>query len=159
MPEMPVILRSRYHGWLLRNPEIYKAFLGTKISDTLNTDLKWVDPANVVTDFDTLLHMLDVIVHEPPEFYQAKRADGTIIGEPVAGPAYLVFNMLSNTSAAYDLFRMKEFNEALNHLLNCWGKYLHSPGSNSTLNTGGDGWFNPKVMEILTSGLGPLSFE
>ncbi|KAI5993779.1 phosphatidylserine decarboxylase [Pisolithus orientalis] len=144
MLEMPVISRSRHHGWLLRNPENYNAFLGTKISDARHQLSRQTGAEHKHSK------PVQQFAHPINKHPTMKKLFGEIFSNYV--PAYLVFDMLSNTSAAYDLF-------PLNHLLNCWGKYLHSPGSNSTLNTGEDGWFNPKVMEILTSGLGPLSFE
>ena len=82
-----------------------------------------------MTDFETLFHLLDVVVHEAPAYYKAERADGPIIGEPIGVPLYLVFDMLSNTTAAYDLFRYESFNASLKELLNSWGAYLTSEAS------------------------------
>jgi len=130
-----------------------------KIFVQVNTDPKWVDPIFVVTDFETLLHLLDVIIQEPPAYYKAKRADGTIIGEPIGVPMYLVFDMLSNTSAAYDLFRYAPFNTALKPLLDNWGTYLVSSASNTTLNTGEQGWFSPEAMADFVPYIKPLTFE
>ncbi|CUA76425.1 phosphatidylserine decarboxylase [Rhizoctonia solani] len=98
-----------------------------------------------IESFKDLLYLLDVIVSEPPKFQLAEGA----IPEPVGVPMYLLFDILSNTSAAYDLFRMKEFNKAMADLLNCWGKYLQGPGSDSSLNPGHGGWFSPAAISML----------
>jgi len=125
----------------------------------VNTDPKWVDPNYVVTDLETFLHLLDVIVQEPPAYYKAVREDGSVIGEPIGVPMYLVFDMLSNTSAAYDLFRYDPFNTALKDLLDNWGTYLKSSASNSTLTTGPEGWFSEESMTGFEPYIKPLSFE
>ena len=112
-----------------------------------------------MTNFQTFLHLLDVIVQEPPAYYKAERADGTIIGEPIGVPMYLVFDLLSNTSAGYDLFRFDEFNAALKDLLDSWGTYLQSSASNSTLTTGPEGWFSPESMADFEAYIKPLTFD
>lgn len=112
-----------------------------------------------MTNFQTFLHLLDVIVQEPPAYYKAERADGTIIGEPIGVPMYLVFDLLSNTSAGYDLFRFDEFNAALKDLLDSWGTYLQSSASNSTLTTGPEGWFSPESMANFEAYIKPLTFD
>lgn len=112
-----------------------------------------------MTNFETLLHLLDVIIQEPPAYYKAERADGTVIGEPIGVPMYLVFDMLSNTSAAYDLFRYDPFNTALQELLNSWGIYLKSSSSNTTLTSAEGGWFSPEAMADFVPYIKPLSFE
>ncbi|KAH7890906.1 Phophatidylserine decarboxylase-domain-containing protein [Phlebopus sp. FC_14] len=76
-----------------------------------------VSPLNQVPDFDTLLFLLDTIVVQAPSYFIATYPDGTPIGEPVGVPIYLIFDLLSNTSAAYDLFRSDKFNAALKKLL------------------------------------------
>ncbi|KAG6377617.1 phosphatidylserine decarboxylase [Boletus reticuloceps] len=130
-----------------------------KIFLQVNTDPKWVDPNYVVTNSETFLHLLDVIVQEPPAYYKAKREDGSIIGEPIGVPMLLVFDMLSNTSAAYDLFRHDPFNVALKNLLDAWGVYLKSTASNVTLTTGPEGWFSPEAMADFVPYIKPLTFE
>ena len=112
-----------------------------------------------MTDFKTLLHLIDVVIHEPPAFYKAEREGGTVIGEPIGVPMYLIFDMLSNTSAAYDVFRYDVFNTALKELLNSWGTYLQSSGSNSTLTTSPEGWFSQESMADFEPYIEPLPFN
>ena len=47
----------------------------------------------------------------------------------------LAFDMLSNTSAGYDLFRYTPFNVALKAVLDSWGTYLQFPASNCNFHT------------------------
>ena len=112
-----------------------------------------------MTDLDTFLHLLDIIVGEPPAYYKAKTADGRIIDESVGAPMYLVFDMLSNTSAAYDLFRYGPFNVALKALLDSWGTYLQSPASNCTLHSRSGGLFSQEAMVNFAHFIKPLTFE
>ncbi|KAH7890910.1 phosphatidylserine decarboxylase [Phlebopus sp. FC_14] len=125
-----------------------------------------VSPLNQVPDFDTLLFLLDTIVVQPPSYFIATYPDGTVIGEPVGVPIYLIFDLLSNTSAAYDLFRLDKFNAALKKLLDAWGAYLADPSpppgyspSNCTLNESAEGWFSSTALKNLQKYLGNLSFE
>ncbi|QRW06441.1 phosphatidylserine decarboxylase family protein [Ceratobasidium sp. AG-Ba] len=97
-----------------------------------------------IFDFENFLHFLDIIVVEPPKFIQKNGISGHI-----SLPMHLLFDILSNTSAAYDLFRMGEFNEALRDLLCSWGEYLKTSDSGKTLNDGPDGWFSKAAMKAL----------
>lgn len=98
-----------------------------------------------MTDFETLFHLLDVVVHEAPAYYKAERADGPIIGEPIGVPLYLVFDMPGNTSAAYDLFRYESFNASLKELLNSWCAYLTSTLPSPRGRRGGSAQRRPSV--------------
>jgi len=108
-----------------------------------------------VETFEELLHALDQIVVEPPKFEVVVDEEGNAVGEPVGVPIYLLLDILSNTSAAYDLFRMPAFNEAMKNLLNQWGDYLSGrsgpPDSNKSLNTTDQGWFGTAGMAKLES--------
>jgi phosphatidylserine decarboxylase len=119
-----------------------------------------VSEQNKVKDFEHLLSLLDCIIVTAPKYEVAKDSNGDVIdSEPIGVPMYLIFDLLSNTSAAYDLFRMKEFNRALKALLENWGKFLMEPGSNSTLNTTEEGWFGEAGIKNLEEHLGQYSFE
>jgi phosphatidylserine decarboxylase len=59
--------------------------------------------------------------------------EGNPIGQPVGVPIYIIFDLLSNTAAAYDLFRRPAFNIAMKDLLNSWAAYLRTPDSSKTL--------------------------
>jgi len=48
-------------------------------------------------------------------------------------------DLLSNTGATYDLFRMEEFNKAMKEFLNDWGDYLKTIDSSMTLTDGPNG--------------------
>ncbi|KAH0835913.1 Phophatidylserine decarboxylase-domain-containing protein [Lanmaoa asiatica] len=166
--------RSLYHGWLPKNPEVYKAFLHKHIHLVLNNPLpyivgpsdwviefiqtikdspfmaprmdmvfkqvnkddKWAasDPRFRVRDINHLQNALISAVSGPPEVIVVRNQQGQKIGEPIGVPIYLIFGLLSNTGAGYDLFRSDEFNVAILALLNKWGNYLGTdPESNSTL--------------------------
>ncbi|KAG8757777.1 hypothetical protein FRC11_004286 [Ceratobasidium sp. 423] len=101
--------------------------------------------------FEHMLHLFDLIVVGPPKFLVVKERG---VAEPIGVPMYLVFDILSNTSAAYDLFRMKAFNDALKALLGSWGDYLKTLDSNRTLTDADDGWFSPAALQILEDGRG-----
>ncbi|KAF8335551.1 Phophatidylserine decarboxylase-domain-containing protein, partial [Amanita rubescens] len=104
-----------------------------------------------ITNFDQLLYALDNIIVKPPEFEVVEDENDNPVGEPVGVPIYLLLDIPSNTAAAYDLFRLPAFNEAMRALLKSWGEYLSKPdgGSNSSLNTGPTGWFSEAGMKKL----------
>lgn len=105
--------------------------------------------------------MLDAIIPSAPPFHVAKDDDGNPIGEPIGVPIYLLFDLLSNTSAAYDLFRLPKFNSALKKLLDAWGSYLSDPtkDSNAVLHSGTEGWFGQLAISSLEKKIFPFSFE
>ncbi|KAF8841423.1 hypothetical protein BDN67DRAFT_967174 [Paxillus ammoniavirescens] len=92
--------------------------------------------------------MLDLVVTQPPSYYVATYPDGSVIGEPIGVPIYLIFDLLSNTSAGYDLFRA--------YLANPDPAPL--PPSNSSLNRGPTGWFSQTAIQNLETNLGTLTF-
>lgn len=94
--------------------------------------------------------MMDRIVVAAPKFQNAVGE----AGEPIGVPMYLLFDLLSNTGAAYDLFRMPAFNVALKNLLNAWGEYLISGDSNNTLTDAEDGWFGTYGIKSLEENRG-----
>jgi phosphatidylserine decarboxylase len=96
--------------------------------------------------------MIDRIIIGPPRV-QIAEVDGNVIQEPVGVPLYALFDLLSNTSAAYDLFRKSGFNDALRDLLNYWGTYLadENRDSNSSLTDKEDGWFSERALQMLES--------
>ncbi|OBZ69606.1 Phosphatidylserine decarboxylase proenzyme 3 [Grifola frondosa] len=113
-----------------------------------------VSDENQVKDFDSLLYILDIIVVQPPKYFIAKEEDGNEIGEPIGVPMFLVFDLLSNTSAAFDLFRMPAFNMAMKSLLDSWGEYLTTEDSNRSLNNQDEGWFSDAALTSLEEGRG-----
>ncbi|KAK0211512.1 phosphatidylserine decarboxylase [Armillaria fumosa] len=170
---------TRYGGWLPANPAVHKSFIQhlaqrsatahrakathtepvAKFQAAINADPEMVDlwnqiflqasPENKITSFDQLLYHMDIIVVAPPKFHIAKDDEGNEIGEPIGVPLYLVFDLLSNTGAAYDLFRKQAFNTAMKDLLDAWGIYLMSPDSNKTLTDEAEGWFSPIALQSL----------
>ncbi|OBZ67911.1 Phosphatidylserine decarboxylase proenzyme 3 [Grifola frondosa] len=175
---------TRYAGWLPANPAIQRSFIGkyaelirtpygrraahvapvAKFENAIKSDPTMVDlfnqiflqvsDENQVKDFDSLLYMLDIIVVQPPKYHIAKDESGNVIGEPIGVPVYLLFDLLSNTSAAYDLFRKPAFNAALKDLLDSWGQYLTTEDSNSSLNDQDEGWFSDLALTSLEEGRG-----
>ncbi|KAK0480861.1 phosphatidylserine decarboxylase [Armillaria novae-zelandiae] len=181
MSQRPKTALTRYGGWHPANPAIYESFIKdlltrsmprykakdhhteavTKFEDAIKADPVMVDlfeqiflqaaPENKIIDFSLLLCVMDTIVVAPPRFYIAKDDEGNVIGEPIGVPLYLVFDLLSNTGAAYDLFRMPAFNTALKDLLDSWGAYLSDPNqdSNKTLTDEDEGWFSSAAIASL----------
>jgi len=96
-----------------------------------------------------LLDLLDIILVGPPEFVVSGNE-----GEPIGVPIYLLMDLLSNTGAAYDLFRMEEFNKAMKELLNDWGGYLKTSDSRKTLTDEPNGWFSQLSIKMLEEGRG-----
>lgn len=118
-----------------------------------------VSEENQVEDFEQLLFMLDSIIVTAPKFEKATDSGGNEIGQPVGVPIYIILDLFSNTSAGYDLFRMKAFNNAIKALLDNWGRFLMEPGSNVTLNQSDEGWFGRFAIPILQHDLGQYTFE
>ncbi|KAI0069279.1 phosphatidylserine decarboxylase [Artomyces pyxidatus] len=116
---------------------------------------------NTKSDFDTLLYILDNILPSAPPYHIATDQQGNPIGEPIGVPIYLIFDLLSNTGAAYDLFRLPSFNVALKELLDAWGTYLSDPkgDSNAVLNKGKEGWFSQAAITRLETNLRNLTFN
>ncbi|KDR70256.1 hypothetical protein GALMADRAFT_103443 [Galerina marginata CBS 339.88] len=163
----PLTALSRYGGWLPKSRKIHQAFFDEHLklakhrqknnvahvpavlefekaikSDPIMSLLfrkifLQVAPQNTIPDFEHLLSMLDNVVVAAPKFQLAPGEEG----EPIGVPMYLLFDLLSNTDAGHDLFRMPAFNVALKNLLNVWGSYLKSGNSNNTLTAEIDGWF------------------
>ncbi|KAH6883756.1 phosphatidylserine decarboxylase [Coprinopsis sp. MPI-PUGE-AT-0042] len=107
--------------------------------------------------FDSFLGALDGIVVAPPRFHVTTDEHGNPIGVPIGVPMYLLFDILSNTSAAYDLFRKPAFNTALKDLLDFWGEFLTTDASGSSLNEEEGGWFSPVAMESLEHNRGKFA--
>jgi len=105
-----------------------------------------------VPDLDALLFLLDDTIVKPPRV-ESVIIDGDVVTEVVVAFIGLFFDLLSNTSAGYDLFRKSKFNEAMKALLNSWYTYLTDPNgdSNSSLTNEELGWFSPQVLEALES--------
>jgi phosphatidylserine decarboxylase len=130
----------------------------------VDKDPKWA-PDNAdyrVRDLDHLKWALTSAIQGPPEVYVVER-DGKEFGEAIGIPIYLVLDLLINTQAAFDLFRMDEFNKPMKKLLDEWYDYLRdeSPnaGSNSTLNESKTGWFGPYGLKALLQGIAPYDFH
>ncbi|KAJ7746013.1 phosphatidylserine decarboxylase-domain-containing protein [Mycena metata] len=92
-------------------------------------------PENEIKNFDSLLRSLDIVLVQPPGFIVPRDSSGKIIGEPLGVPVYIIFDLLTNTAAAYELFRKPAFNVAMKKLLDSWGAYLRTHDSAKTLNT------------------------
>ncbi|THU82259.1 phosphatidylserine decarboxylase [Dendrothele bispora CBS 962.96] len=110
---------------------------------------KQAAPENKLKNLDDLLYALDPIIDTPPAFHIAEDDQGNPIGEPIGVPMYLLFDLLSNTGAAHQLFQMDAFNNALKDLLNSWGAYLTTPDSNKTLTDSEEGWFGTVGLQSL----------
>ncbi|KAF8173583.1 phosphatidylserine decarboxylase [Mycena galopus ATCC 62051] len=115
-----------------------------KMIDVFTQIFVQVSSLNQIKDFDSLLYMLDIVLLEPPGFFVV--APG---GPPAGVPLALIFSLLSNTAAGYDLFRRPAFNAAMKELLDSWGAYLRSPDSTKTLTDSNGGWFSPPGLNML----------
>ncbi|CAK5267690.1 unnamed protein product [Mycena citricolor] len=107
---------------------------------------------NKITSLDMLLHAFDNVVEKPPAFHIAEDDDGNVIGEPVGVPLYVLFDLLGNTTAAYDLFRKPAFNVELKKLLDSWGEFLTTPASAKCLHDGPEGWFSSAAISSMEAG-------
>lgn len=127
----------------------------------VNRDPKWEssDERFRVRDLLHLKNALNSVLSSPPEVIVTTNDNGQKIGEPIGIPIYLILDLLSNTGAAYDLFRSEEFNKVMRTLLEHWGNYLAQPGSNTTLTQEENGWFSPFALSALEQGLRGISFE
>ncbi|KAJ3838582.1 phosphatidylserine decarboxylase [Lentinula raphanica] len=181
---------SRYGGWIPANPGVWEAFFNDLLrkidrskahvpavqafKDAVDADPELVDlfgqtflqvaPESKIKSFDELLHCMDQIVVAAPKFQANKDESGNEItgGEPIGVPLYLLFDLLSNTGAGYDLLRKEKLNAPLRDLLNEWGVYLRSSSSNNTLNDTSEGWFGKLGLETLESkdrGVFNLTYE
>ncbi|KAH0836455.1 phosphatidylserine decarboxylase [Lanmaoa asiatica] len=140
----------------------FMAPLMDMVFEQVNKDDNWAasDPDFRVRDIDHLQSALISAVSGPPEVIVSRNQQGEKIGEPIGVPVYLIFGLLSNTGAGYDLFRSNEFNVAMLALLNKWGNYLGTdPESNSTLTQEDSGWFGSYALSVLESGLQGQTFE
>ncbi|KAN0097066.1 Phosphatidylserine decarboxylase domain containing protein [Tylopilus felleus] len=126
-----------------------------------NRSLRQVSKEEKERDLEHFHRVLTSSMSSPPGIYVTKDKDGKEKGEPITFPIYLVLDLLSNTSAAYDLLRKKAFNVAMKKLLDGWGDYLkdENSGSNSTLDTSESGWLGKSGLEQLQRGLRGQSFE
>jgi len=127
----------------------------------VNKDTKWESSEERfrVRDLSHLKDALNSVLSGPPEVIVVVNDAGDKIGEPIGVPVYLVLDLLSNTAAAYDLFRLEEFNKATQTLLEQWGTYLAQAGSNTTLTQEENGWFSPYALSVLEQGLIGMSFQ
>ncbi|KAK7464209.1 hypothetical protein VKT23_006375 [Stygiomarasmius scandens] len=110
---------------------------------------KQAAPENKIKSFDQLLYALDPIIDAPPAFHITTDDEGNPIGEPIGVPIYLLFDLLSNTGAAHQLFQMNAFNSTLKDLLDNWGGYLKTTDSTKTLTNTEEGWFGKVGLESL----------
>lgn len=89
-----------------------------------------------IPDFDTLLHMFNGIMDEPPQF-----ADGDLVGLPFSA----VTVGIDPTQSGATLFRMPAFNQHLAAILNEWHKFLRTESSNTGFRVEGEDWLSPKA--------------
>lgn len=104
-----------------------------------------------------MLQKVDKLVAGPPKFYKAKVDGNATIGEPIGVPVYLIFDLISNTSAGYALLGRDDFNRAMKALLKEWHDYLQDKNkdSNRTL----PDWFSDAGLAVLQAALGDLTFD
>ncbi|KAF9034513.1 phosphatidylserine decarboxylase [Rhodocollybia butyracea] len=185
--QLPKTRLTRYGGWLPASRTVHHSFIKhhihqgrnrheagathtapvAKFKAAINADSEMVDlwtqvflqasTKDEVKTFDHFLHMMDGIIFAAPKFHMAKDENGNIIGEPIGVPMLLLFDLLSNTGAAYDLFRRSAFNAALKDLLDAWGQYLQTPDSGKTLTDGEEGWFTSFSLQNLENGRGTFN--
>ncbi|PPQ85016.1 hypothetical protein CVT25_010404 [Psilocybe cyanescens] len=161
-------IANRYGGWLPQSHTVYQSFINEHLTGAalkqeaaeehvpavaafekairsnsvmlalFNTIFLQDSETSTIPDFDTLLFIMDDIVVKAPGFHIPPAGEKP---EPLSTPLYIVLDLLSNTGAAYDLFRMREFNIAMKALLDSWGAFLKTNASNNTLTAADDGWF------------------
>jgi len=175
--------RHGYHGWIPAHPEFYKHYTRRcleEISDQQKREARELTPPvqafkeaiesdpemldlfnqvflqapeeNEVPNLEALLFLIDDVIVKPPRI-ESVNIEDNVIREPVVTFIGLYFDLLSNTSAGYDLFRKTRFNDAMKALLDAWSKYLADPDgdSNSSLTDSEDGWFSGAVLAALES--------
>ncbi|KZP30152.1 phosphatidylserine decarboxylase [Athelia psychrophila] len=116
---------------------------------------------NKISDFETLLAVLDCVLPSAPPYYVTTDSEGKVFAEPIGAPICGIFILLSNTMAGYDLFRLPQFNVAMKKLLNVWGDFLSDPNgiSNTVLHSGEGGWFGKTAIAELELGTYPKTFN
>lgn len=92
---------------------------------------------------------MDIVISHAPTFYIAKDDNGNEQREALGCPMFVLLDLLSNTQAGFDLFRMPAFNIAMKDVLDTWGEYLTTPPSADVLNDGPEGWFSPAAVQML----------
>ncbi|KAK7434238.1 hypothetical protein VKT23_016045 [Stygiomarasmius scandens] len=175
----PPTTLSRYGGWIPSSRTVHDSFITNQLkraASPMSTNqshtapvarfenaikaneemVKLIDevfkqaaPENKIESFNQLLYAMDPIVISPPSFHIATDDQGNPTGESIGVPMYLLFDLLSNTGAAYQLFQMESFNSALKDLLDSWGEYLMTPDSNKTLTDSEEGWFGQAALASL----------
>jgi phosphatidylserine decarboxylase len=75
----------------------------------------------------------------------------------VGAPMFILFHLLCNTFAGYDLFRKPAFNAAYKDVLDTWAHFLATDASATSLHDRDGGWFTPKALESLEEGRGKFN--
>lgn len=73
--------------------------------------------------------------------------------EAIGVPIYLIFDLQSNPTAAYGIFRLPRFDMAMKKMLDFWGHFLGdlSSKSNAVLDNGAERWFIQPAITSLDS--------
>ncbi|TFK67356.1 hypothetical protein BDN72DRAFT_871333 [Pluteus cervinus] len=127
-------LHSFMESWLElidNDPRVNMYFTNmfVELSDNAKESLQTVG----ITDYRTLIRVLDVIISEAPE-YITNGPD--IIGVPI----YLVLNYLINTPGGMDAFMYDKVNGFLYKVLQSWADFLGMPDSAYVLTEDERGW-------------------
>ncbi|TFK70775.1 hypothetical protein BDN72DRAFT_958610 [Pluteus cervinus] len=105
----------------------------------LPEDEKEIMEGESITDYKTMIQVLDVIISEAPAYI----SNGTdIVGVPI----YLVLNYLINTPGGQDAFMYDKVNQYVIKVLRTWQDYLAMTDSADVLNDGETGWLSPGAI-------------
>jgi len=104
--------------------------------------------------------ILDVVFETGPKLYRFKNSHDKGIVEPIGTPILAAIDLLSNTLAGFELFRMKDFNDEMKKLLDGWATdTLQQEKSASVFSDVNEGWFTEEGLKLLEDGLRGATFD
>lgn len=98
-----------------------------------------------IQDYNTMLHLIDIIMDLAPEYVQPGSEGRGLIGFPINA----VLDWCMGTHAGYAFFLEKRVNECFEKILKRWCEFLSSEASTYVLNNSDIGWLCDAAREEL----------